>query len=462
MHIMAVGLDYRNAPIDIREKFTFSEQSLPQALNQLKQTTSVLECVIVSTCNRTEIYAVVDRKHVCGHYIRSFIADWFNIPAEQFSDYLKIYEEQKAIEHLFRVTSGLDSMIIGETQILGQVRSAFLIAQEQKATGTLFNTLFKQAITLAKRAHSETTIGENAVSVSYAAVELGKRIFGTFQKKNVLIIGAGKMSELTAKHLHANGVGKVIVANRTLQKAGELADKLSGIATSMDRLDAVFVEYDIDIVISSTGSERYVLTRGQMENVMKSRRLKPLFMIDIAVPRDLDPDISGLQNVFLYDIDDLQGMVEANLEIRKREAEKVESMIKREMDAFQIWYRTLGVSPLIHALQEKADRIHKSTMDSMLQKLPDLTEREIKVIRKLSKSMMNQLMHDPILRVKELAGEKHAHGSLELFGELFALQDLLREDEASNAETSLKQGTEVQHQSADVLQKAAKSVLAHS
>ncbi|GIP39175.1 glutamyl-tRNA reductase [Paenibacillus sp. J31TS4] len=431
MHIIAVGLNYRTAPVEIREKFAFAKDELPDALRKLKETKSILECVVVGTCNRTEIYAVVDRMYPCGHYIRDFIEKWFGVSRREFNHHLYVKEDEDAIRHLFRVTGGLDSMIIGETQILGQVRDAFLLAQENGATGILFNTLFKQAITFAKRAHSETTIGETPVSVSYAAVELGKRIFGSFAGKTVLIIGAGKMSELTAKHLHANGAAEVIVANRSYGRASDLAEKFQGRATTFDcLLDGL---KEADIVISSTGASGYVLKREQVESVLQGRKSRPLFMIDIAVPRDLDPAISELSNVFLYDIDDLQSIVATNLEERKREAVKIDAMIGQEIDAYNTWYRTLGVSPVISALQKKGNQIHQETMDSLLKKLPDLDEREIKVIRKLTKSIVNQMMRDPILRIKEMAAERKGDEALALFTDLFALEALLEEEEAGES-----------------------------
>jgi glutamyl-tRNA reductase len=428
MHIVVVGLNYRTAPVEVRERFTFKERDLPEALKQLQNTKSILECVIVATCNRTELYAVVDRNHLCGHYIRHFMEQWFKLPREQFTNHLYMYEDDRAIEHLFRVACGLDSMVIGETQILGQIRDAFLLAQERKTTGTLFNALFKQAVTLAKRAHSETSIGESAVSVSYAAVELGRRIFGQFGGKTVMIIGAGKMSELTAKHLYANGARRVFVVNRTYDRAVSLADKFNGIPLSMN--DALHRFGETDIVISSTGSDGYVLGREQVAAAMSRRKSRPLFMIDIAVPRDLDPAIASVENVFLYDIDDLEGIVESNLEQRRQEAVKIEAFIAEELEAFRQWYKTLGVVPLIRALQDKAAAIHEETMESLSNKLPDLNERELKVIRKLTKSIVNQMMHDPILRLKELAGEKRAEDAMEMFVKLFALEDALAEAKA--------------------------------
>ncbi|MEX2415683.1 MAG: glutamyl-tRNA reductase [Paenibacillaceae bacterium] len=430
MHIIAVSLNHHTAPVEVRERFTFSDERLPEALIRLKQTKSILEGVIVSTCNRTEIYAVVDRLHMCGHYIRGFLENWFGISRDQFIPYLSIHEDQEAIKHLFRVTCGLDSMMIGETQILGQVRSSFLTAQKEAATGTFFNMLFKQAITLAKKVHTETGIGESAVSVSYAAVELGKRIFGDYHHKSVMIIGAGKMGELTVKHLHANGASKVIVANRTLARAEELAARWNGIACSMDNVKSILTEHGVDIVISSTGAEGYVLSREQMDEVMRARFNKPLFLIDIAVPRDFDPEIAKSDQVFLYDMDDLQAIVESNVNLRRREGEKVEDLIKQEITVFQQWYKLLGVSPVIRALQEKAALIHKETMDSLIKKLPDLEERELKIIHKLSKSIVNQMLHDPILRVKELAAERHGDDAIKMFSHLFALEEWVEEHDA--------------------------------
>jgi len=438
MHIIVASLNHHTAPVEVREKFVFAEDKLDQALNELKQTKSILEGVIVSTCNRMEIYAVVDRLYMCGHYLREFIERWFDIPRSEFSKYLHIHEDSRAIEHLFKVTCGLDSMIIGETQILGQVRDAFLLAQREKTTGTLFNMLFKQAVTLAKRAHTETAINDNPVSVSYAAVELGKRIFSSYRNRNVMIIGAGKMSELTVKHLRADGAGKVVVANRTLARAQELTERLEGIACTLDEVEHMLVDQEIDIIITSTGSQGYVLTREQTEAAMKHRSNKPLFMIDIAVPRDLDPEIAELNNVFLYDIDDLQAIVDNNLASRMHEAEKIAAMIQVEMEAFQQWYRTLGVSPVIRALQMKAAAIHQETMESMLNKLPDLDEHEIKVIRKLSKSIANQILHDPILRIKELAAERSGEDAIKLFTQVFALEEGLANNDASEVNTILE------------------------
>jgi glutamyl-tRNA reductase len=421
MHLLMVGLNYKTAPVEIREKLSFNAVELPAAMKKLKEQKSILENVIISTCNRTEIYAVVDQLHTGRYYIKSFLSDWFGLDKEEFSPFLNIYENDAAIEHLFRVTCGLDSMILGETQILGQVRSSFLTAQEENTIGTVFNQLFKQAVTLAKRAHAETEIGSNAVSVSYAAVELAKKIFGSLEDKHVLIIGAGKMGELAVQNLHGSGVKKVTVINRTFEKAKALADRFNGQAKSLNEMQCALIE--ADILISSTGAKDYVITKDMMLYVEKMRKGRPLFMVDIAVPRDLDPKLSELDSVFLYDIDDLEGIVEANLQERKKAAEKIEIMIEAEIVEFKDWLHTLGVVPVIAALRQKALSIQAETMKSIERKLPNLTEREKKVLNKHTKSIVNQLLRDPILRVKELAAEPNAEEALRLFMKIFDIEE---------------------------------------
>ncbi|PIC63827.1 glutamyl-tRNA reductase [Sporosarcina sp. P13] len=428
MYTVVVGVNHRTAPVEIREKLSFVETELPQAMQTLQQQKSILENIIISTCNRTEIYAVVDQIHTGRYYIKRFLADWFSIPIEEFSTHLIIHEEDGAIEHLLRVTAGIDSMVLGETQILGQVRSSFLAAQEIGTTGTVFNELFKQAITTAKKAHTDTAIGENAVSVSYAAVELGKKIFGSLKNKHIVILGAGKMGELAVKNLQGSGVGKITVINRTFSKAELLAAKFDGEAKSMQELQCLLLE--ADILISSTGSTDYVIDYELMGFVEKLRKGKPLFLVDIAVPRDLDPKIGDLANMFLYDIDDLQGIVEENLAERKRAADEIGLMIESEVVAFKEWLSTLGVVPMISALRKKASRIQSETMLSIENKIPDLTEREKKVLNKHTKSIINQLLKEPILQAKELSTDKKAVEKLALFEQIFGIaEDVVVEKE---------------------------------
>ncbi|PEQ89901.1 glutamyl-tRNA reductase [Bacillus cereus] len=429
MHILVVSVNYRTAPVEFREKLTFQAAELERAMTTLQNQKSVLENVIVSTCNRTEIYAVVDQLHTGRYYIKKFLADWFQLEIEEVAPYLTIFEQDGAIDHLFRVTCGLDSMIVGETQILGQIKDSFLEAQQVKATGTICNELFKQVITLAKRAHSETTIGESAMSVSYAAVELGKKIFGELTNCHVLILGAGKMGELALQNLYGSGARKVTVMNRTLSKAEVMAEKYMGHAKSLSELQCALLE--ADILISSTGASEYVITKEMMTKVEKMRSGRPLFMVDIAVPRDIDPAIDELEGSFLYDIDDLQGVVEANRAERLKEAEKIQFMIEEEIVLFKTWLSTLGVVPLISALRDKALAIQSETMVSLERKIPNLSDREKKVISKHTKSIINQLLKDPILVAKEIAAEEGASEKLALFAKIF---DLETEEVESRAE----------------------------
>jgi glutamyl-tRNA reductase len=431
MHTLVVGVNYRSAPVSIREKLSFIESELPQAMQALQQQKSILENVIVSTCNRTEIYAVVDQLHTGRFYVKQFLASYFNIPMEQFSQYLFLHEQDEAIDHLFRVTAGIDSMVLGETQILGQVKSSFLAGQEIGTTGTVFNQLFKQAVTLAKRAHNETAIGENAVSVSYAAVELGKKIFGTLKNKHVVILGAGKMGELAIKNLQGSGADRITVINRTFEKAEVLADKFGGNAKPLNQLQCALLE--ADILISSTGSTDFVIDLELMQFVEKLRKGKPLFMVDIAVPRDMDPRIGDLQNVFLYDIDDMQGIVEANLAERERAAKQIGVMIEQEAEQFNDWLGTLGVVPVISALREKALGIQAETMASIENKMPDLTDREKKILNKHTKSIINQLLKEPILQAKEMGTAKKSREQLELFMQIFGIEEEVEEQRDKQA-----------------------------
>jgi glutamyl-tRNA reductase len=420
MYIITVGLNYKTAPVEIRERLSFQEAELTAAMLTLKKRKSILENVIVSTCNRTEIYAVVDQLHTGRYYIKEFLAEWFHIEREQFESHLYIYENQKAVEHLFNVSCGLDSMVIGETQILGQVRSSFFKAQEANSVGTVFNQLFKQAITVAKKAHTETDISSNAVSVSYAAVELAKKIFGQLHNKHILIIGAGKMGKITIQNLLGSGAGKISVVNRTVEKAMDLAKEIGGKAYSLESLPSCLTK--ADIVISSTGSNHYVIHAEMMATVEKMRKGRPMLFIDIAVPRDIDPEIDQFESVFLYDIDDLEGVVEANLQERQRAATKIQSFITDEIAIFQDWVNTLGVVPLISSLREKALTIQADVMTSLERKLPDLTERERKIIGKHMKSIINQMLKDPILQIKELAAGPEGEQALHYFEQIFQLE----------------------------------------
>lgn len=433
VHILAVGINYKTAPVEIREKLSFNEAELAEAMKALKNKKSIMENIIISTCNRTEIYAVGDQLHTSRYYIKEFLSEWFNIDKEEFSKYLFFYEGDGAVEHLFSVTCGLNSMILGETQILGQVRSSYMLGQKEDTIGTVSNRLFKQAITLAKKAHSETEINTNAVSVSYAAVELAKKIFGSLSGKNVLILGAGKMGELAIQNLHSNGADNIMVINRTYQKAVDLAERFNGTAKRLQELQCALVE--ADILITSTGSKDILVTKEMMTFVNKLRKGRPIFMVDIAVPRDLDPTLGELENIFLYDIDDLEGIVQANIEERKKAAEKIDLMIESEIVDFNQWMNLLGVVPVISSLRDKSLSIQKETMESIERKLPHLSERDKKVLNKHTKSIINQMLKDPILYAKELAEAPNGKEQLNNFVKIFHLEELVEEQLVESKET---------------------------
>ncbi|MFB1051799.1 glutamyl-tRNA reductase [Paraliobacillus sp. JSM ZJ581] len=426
MHILMVGVNFRTAPIEIREKLTFHQDKLIDAIQKLNQQKSVLENVIISTCNRTELYAVVDQLHTGRYYLKQFLANWFGMEKDVFSSHLVIYENDGAKEHLFRVTAGLDSMVVGETQILGQVKHAFHLAQSKQATGTVFNQLFKQAVTLAKRAHKETGISDHPVSISYAAVSLIKKLFYDMTSKHITILGAGKMGELAAKNLYDSGIETLTVVNRSLEKAQVLAQQFNGQALTTAQLSQTLLE--TDIFISSTNADHFVLTKHTLGSVMEERKPdRPLVMIDIAVPRDIDPEIASMDNIYLYDIDDLQDVVDNNISQRKQASDKIELMIEGEIVAFNQWLNRLGVVPIISSLREHALTIQAETMDSIERKIPDLTDRERKVISKHTKSIINQLLKKPVSEAKELAVEPHATEALALFVKIFGIEDLVNQ-----------------------------------
>jgi len=378
---------------------------------------SILEGVILSTCNRTEIYAVTDQVHTGRYYVKSFMSEWFGVDIETIKSVTDVKVGNEAIHHLFKVITGLDSIVLGETQILGQIRDSFLLAQSEGTTGTVFNKLFKDAITLAKRAHAETDISSKAVSVSYAAVELSKKILGKLENKKILIVGAGEMAELALQNLVGSGATDITVINRTAEKAKSLADQYGGRQVSLQELQCALIESDI--VISSTSSQEFIITKPMMQDIMKLRKNKSLVLIDIAVPRDIDPEVNDIDLIFNYDVDDLKGLVDANLAERERAAQVIYTMIDKQVMSFVDWINMLGVVPVITALREKALRIQETTMESIDRKMPDLSERDRKVISKHMKSIINQILKDPISQAKEVSGSENRAAELQFFQEIF-------------------------------------------
>jgi glutamyl-tRNA reductase len=395
--ISVIGLNHKTADIEVRERLAFNGPKLEEGLKGLSSLPGIKEAFIISTCNRVEIY--LHSKNTVSTQVIRFLSEFHSIPEELLKKSLYILNGLEAARHLFRVASSLDSMVIGEPQILGQVKEAFEFALGQKTTGPIINTLVKKAISAAKRVRTETRIAENAVSISYAAVELAKKIFEDLSTKTFMLLGAGEMAELAARHLISNGVRSVTVANRTYERGCELAREFNGRAIRFEDFPKELVH--TDIVICSTGAPNYVVTKADMQEILKERKQKPVFLIDISVPRNIDPAINELDNVYLYDIDDLQGVVDSNILERKKEAEKAEKIIDEEVEKFQKWLSSLDSVPTIIALRKKAEDIKEAELRDFFNKFPDIDEKKKKAVIQLASTIVNKLLHPPTAALKE-------------------------------------------------------------
>ena len=419
MHLTLVGLSHKTAPIEIREKLTFPAERQEEAVSALMSTDSIAEAVILSTCNRTEIYAVVTTEADGKEALIDFLAEGHDIDRHELIRYLYLVDGGDVVRHLFRVTASLDSMVVGEAQILGQVKEAYDYCFTYGSCSRIFNKLFRQSFEVGKRVRTETDIGESAVSISYAAVELAKKVFEDLAGTTTMILGAGKMSELTAKHLVSCGVDRVLVANRTYERAEELAERFDGEPIPYEDLFTAMRE--ADIVISSTAATEYVIGHDDVADVTKHRSGRPLFIIDIAVPRDVHPDVNLLGNVFLYDIDDLNGVVESNLEERMREARRAEGIIEDEIREFAGWLESMEVVPTVAAIRAQAEQIRQAEMEKALRRLGGLSEKELKTIDALTASIVNKVLHGPTVRLKDEAGQKDNYVRVEAVRHLYGL-----------------------------------------
>jgi glutamyl-tRNA reductase len=419
MHLTLVGLSHKTAPIEIREKLTFPAHVQPQALSALTHGTEIAEAVILSTCNRTEVYAVAASEAGTDAVI-DFLCEFHDLDRRELARYLYVVEDHAVVKHLFRVVCSLDSMVVGEAQILHQVKEAYDLSCESGTAQRLFHKLFRQSFELGKRVRTETAIGENAVSISYAAVELAKKVFDTLEGRTVLIVGAGEMSELTARHLVSQGVRSVLVVNRTYERAVELAERFDGTAVPYEQLFERM--HDADIVISSTSAPGYVIEKERVAGVMRGR-WSPLFLIDIALPRDVDPAVNGLPNAFVYDIDDLNGVVQSNLEDRMREARRAEGIIEEEIAAFEAWIETLEVVPTIAAIREAAEQVRADEYARAVKRLGALSEKDLATVEALSQAIVSKVLHGPTTRLREAAAEKDGYSHVEAARMLYGLDD---------------------------------------
>ena len=438
--ILIVGLNHRSAPVEIREKLAFPAEAVGQALRRLVEQEPVREGVILSTCNRVEVCALANEPYTGVSAIKSFMASYHAIPLPELNGYLYHHEGEGAVRHLFRVASSLDSMVLGEPQILGQVKDAYGYACEFRTIGPVLDKFFNKAFSVAKRIRTETKVASSAVSVSYAAVELARKIFGDLRDKTVLLIGAGEMCELAARHLLSAGVKGILVTNRTFERAVKLAEDFGGTPIRFDEL-LTHVKR-ADIVLSSTGAPHFILKKGDVEEVLRVRRNRPMFFIDMAVPRDIDPEANQLDNVYVYDIDDLNNVIETNLEERQREAAKAEEIVSSEVLQFRRWLEAQQVTPTIVTLRRKFEELKDAEVAKALQVLGTEDPRARKVVESLAASVLNKILHGPIRAMKRESGGRAPMEIVAVVREIFDLGETAEaEERAPGTERETKAGT---------------------
>jgi glutamyl-tRNA reductase len=438
MELIVIGLNHRTAPIDVRERLAFTEASLREALCQANALSSLKETMILSTCNRVELYGAARNTEQAILDLKTFLSEYHRLPLKVFERNLYIYAGEEAVTHIFRVASSLDSMVVGEPQILGQIKDAYELAAGAKTSGMMLHRLLHRAFHVAKRVRTETKISNSAVSVSSVAVGLAKKIFESLEKKTVLLIGAGEMCELAAQHLVANGIEKVLVANRTHERAVDLAREFRGEAIPFEEVNGGLKK--ADIVISATGSPQYLLRYDQVARVMRDRKQKPIFFIDIADPRDIDPTIQQIENAYLYNIDDLQSVANDHIKDRGEEAKKAERIVADEVLEFVQWYRLLDITPTIVALRTKFDDIRKRELDKTLSLHPDFTDKEKKSLDSLTSAIINKILHEPLTVLKRSTEDSHGDAYLDALQGLFQLQLGRREPPADGPDEKQEKG----------------------
>ena len=421
MNIVAVGLNHRTAPVELRERLAVPEARLPEALARLKRWPGIDEGVILSTCNRVELYAVVKDTELglesLSEYLVTIAAD---VSPEQVEPHLYRLGGAEAVRHLFRVAASLDSMVIGEPQILGQVKEAFEAALAGKSTGVVLNKVVKKAISVGKRVRTETGIAENAVSVSYAAVELAKKIFQNLAEKTVLLVGAGEMGKLAARHFISAGVRHVMITNRNYERTLDVAKRFNALPVPFNEFHHEMA--GADIIVCATAADSFVIGLEDVQRAIRSRRNRPMFLIDISDPRNIDPAVGTLDNAYLYNIDDLQGHVDMNVEQRLREALKAEDIVRAEVPSVVMWLKSLEVVPTIVALRRKADEIQRAEIERILAKLGSLSPKQRELVEELAAAITNKLLHSPLIALKAEADSPNGSLFAETAQRLFDLE----------------------------------------
>jgi len=421
VNLILVGVNHKTTPVEIREKLAFTKGKIEESVDRLFNFPDIIEHTILSTCNRVEIYARANCQDSAIKAIKQFICDFHEVSPVELEDHFYSYRNEEAVEHLFRVSSSLDSMILGEAQILGQVKDAYSLAKDLRSTGLVLNQLFEKAFSIAKKVREETGIAERSVSISSAAVELAQKIFDDLENRTVMLVGTGEMAELAAKHLISYGVKTVYVTSRTYDRAANLARTLNGSALDFEAFKNEL--HRADIVITSTSAPNFIIKKEMVEKAIHERKNKPIFFIDIAVPRDIEPDINDLENIYLYDIDDLHVVVSANMKEREKEADNAMNFISQEVTKFNNWVGTLDAVPTIVEIRKKAENIRMQEIEKTLKKISHLSEDDKKLLRQMSSSMVNKILHKPTIKLKQKTQSEDGHVYLKAIRHLFHLDD---------------------------------------
>ena len=406
-HVVVLGMNHTSSKMALRDRLLFNNTKLESALAKLSQEPGIIESFIISTCNRVELYAVMEQPETAREQLLKFFSEFHGIAVDEFEQHFYFYHCREAARHLFSVVSSLDSLVIGENQIIGQVKEAYYQARDRGTTGTILNKLYHFAIETGKRVRTETKIGDGILSISSAAVDLAKKILGDLSVRTALIIGAGEMSELTARHLSAAGIKKLYFANRTLENAIAIANQFGGTALLLNERESIIAH--CDIIISSTGSPHYIITPDEIKKVMNTRKHQALFCIDIAAPRDIHPDVGRLQNVFLYSIDDLSQVVSNTSRMRSDEIGKARTIINEDLENYFDWYNSLKVLPTLVSLRKHFETIRDTELENYASKINTMPEPAQQLIRQIAASLTTRLLSSPSKTLKEIASEKDSH-----------------------------------------------------
>jgi len=420
VHLFLLGVSHRTAPVELRERLDFSSRDVGAAVEALCARTGAAETVVLSTCNRSELYVASENVAEARQELVRFLAEYHQVPADQFVPHLFTREDDQVAHHLFRVSAGLDSLVVGEPQVLGQVKDAFGVARDRRCAGPFLNKLFSSSFAVGKRVRTETALGEGAVSVSFAAVQLARKIFGRLEGRHVLVIGAGEMGKLTAQHLRSQGVGDIVITGRTFSRAEEIAAAVEGRAVPWSELTAALAV--ADIVITATGSQMPIITRAHIETVMRRNRRDPLFIIDIAIPRDVEAGAGEIEQVFLYNVDDLQAIVQENISRRSAEIQRAEDIVAEEVGRFMAWRRSRTVVPTVVALRQRFDAIRKSELQRLDSKLAGMDADTRARVDEVTRLIVEKLLLEPTEQLKALPDEETQVAYADAVRRLFGLR----------------------------------------